>query len=119
MPVIDADAIETLAQHSWPGNVRELENLVERSLIVNGNKKDANFLILNEVINPSQNSPSNDFFPMDQPFLSFDQAIKNYIRQALIRSNGKVRGENGAAQLLKVNHNTLRSKMRKFNLPAK
>ena len=29
-PLLDADAIRALEEHSWPGNVRELENLITR-----------------------------------------------------------------------------------------
>ena len=116
IPAIASDAMEELAEHSWPGNVRELENLVERSLIVNRNKKDANFLIFNELIEPSGNTDGTDMLPMDQQLFSLDQFIKHHIQQALKLSNGKVRGMDGAAQLLQVNHNTLRSKMRKFGI---
>jgi len=31
-------ALDSLMQHSWPGNVRELSNLLERLLILHGNK---------------------------------------------------------------------------------
>lgn len=32
-PVLDENAVRTLAAYAWPGNIRELENLLERSLI--------------------------------------------------------------------------------------
>jgi two-component system response regulator HydG len=35
MPMLSADAMQTLSAHPWPGNVRELKNVVER-LVVRG-----------------------------------------------------------------------------------
>ena len=119
IPTVASDAMEKLAEHSWPGNVRELENLVERSLIVNRNKKDSNSLLFNELIVPSGNPNGTGMLSMDQQFLPLEQAIKQRIQQALKLSNGKVRGKDGAAKLLQVNHNTLTSKMRKLKLSAK
>jgi transcriptional regulator with GAF, ATPase, and Fis domain len=39
-----------------------------------------------------------------------------HIRQALTLSNGKIHGKGGAAELLNINPNTLRSKIRKFGI---
>ena len=116
-PAVAADAMEALAQYAWPGNVRELENLVERSLIINSKNMGSEFLILNEVTDLGQSAQSPDFMPLNQEFLSLDQAVKHHIRKALTISKGKIRGQNGAAQILEVNHNTLRSKMRKYDIP--
>ncbi|HEY0681962.1 MAG TPA: sigma-54 dependent transcriptional regulator [Steroidobacter sp.] len=35
---VDADAMHELEQYSWPGNVRELQNLLERVLIMSGDR---------------------------------------------------------------------------------
>jgi two-component system nitrogen regulation response regulator NtrX len=35
---VDAEALHELEQHSWPGNVRELQNLLERVLIMSGER---------------------------------------------------------------------------------
>ena len=48
-----------------------------------------------------------------------EQAMKNHIRQALKICNGKIEGKSGAAQLLKLNPNTLRRKMRKMSIPRR
>jgi len=76
-------------------------------------------LILNEVVDSVQRTHKSDLMPVNQQLLSLEQAVKNHIRQALKLSNGKVRGENGAARILNVNHNTLRSKMRKLGIAGK
>ena len=35
---IDPDAMQLLVQKSWTGNIRELRNVVERLLILSGNR---------------------------------------------------------------------------------
>ena len=118
-PTIALGAMEALAQYPWPGNVRELENLVERSLIINSKNKDSGFIILNEAADLKQTPHGANAFTSNQPLFTLDQIIRQHIQQALKISKGKVRGEKGAAQLLKINHNTLRSKMRKLNISVK
>ena len=51
--------------------------------------------------------------------LTLDEAMSRQIRQALQRCNGKVSGPGGAAQLLGINPNTLRSRMRKLGITLK
>jgi len=36
--VVDYEAMNELAQYAWPGNVRELQNLLERALIMSGDR---------------------------------------------------------------------------------
>jgi transcriptional regulator with GAF, ATPase, and Fis domain len=52
-------------------------------------------------------------------FLPLDKAMTEHIQQALRLRNGKVFGEDGAAQLLGINPNTLRSRMKKLGIPFK
>ena len=50
---------------------------------------------------------------------SLDDAIKTHIEMALKSCNGKIHGADGAAELLKINPNTLRSRLRKLGIPFK
>jgi transcriptional regulator with GAF, ATPase, and Fis domain len=45
-----------------------------------------------------------------------DTVISRHIRYALSQSQGKVHGRNGAAELLGINPNTLRSRMQKLGI---
>ncbi|HTY23617.1 MAG TPA: sigma 54-interacting transcriptional regulator [Desulfomonilaceae bacterium] len=51
--------------------------------------------------------------------LSLDQIVVQQIRQALETTKGRISGPRGAAQLLGVNPNTLRSRMRKLGISFK
>jgi len=52
----------------------------------------------------------------NEELLMLDEAIKKHIQLALRQTRGKVFGEFGAAKLLGLNPNTLRSRMRKLGL---
>lgn len=51
-----------------------------------------------------------------QAVLTLDEAQRQAIAKALTVSHGKIHGKGGAAELLAINPNTLRSKMRKFGM---
>jgi transcriptional regulator with GAF, ATPase, and Fis domain len=117
LPPVTADAIQRLQAYHWPGNVRELENLVERTLIRSqGRHADSGLEIefLGGVEIPG------DFQSDSQPnpaLLSLDQAMAGHIKRVLQRTKGRIYGPKGAAELLEINPNTLRSRMKKLNIP--
>ncbi len=48
--------------------------------------------------------------------LFLDQIVKEHIEKVLLRTNGRIHGPGGAAELLGVNANTLRNKMDKLHI---
>lgn len=108
-------AIEQLQFHDWPGNVRELQNVIEKSLIINGDEPLTFTNLLDNGDTPLQVSP------IKQPgrFLSMDEMIAQHIQKSLELSKGQVGGNGGAAELLKMNPSTLRARMRKLSISAK
>jgi len=52
----------------------------------------------------------------DSPIVPLTENEKNHIRRALEAAKGKVHGPGGAADLLGINPNTLRSRMRKLGI---
>jgi transcriptional regulator with GAF, ATPase, and Fis domain len=105
-PALSLNCVEGLMKYEWPGNVRELENLVERAIIMNPQGP----LRFNGLL-PSL-STSNE----DQKIESLEEVIKNHIVKALCQSNGKISGKGGAAELLMIHPNTLRSRMDKLGI---
>jgi transcriptional regulator with GAF, ATPase, and Fis domain len=110
-------APETLARlqgYAWPGNVRELENLVERELIRRrGRGGPLRFSGLAATAAPPSGRES-DAPPADLP--SWDEMNRRYIRRVLRHTGGKIHGPGGAAEIMAVNPNTLRSRMRKWRI---
>ncbi|MBM9614569.1 sigma 54-interacting transcriptional regulator [Desulfobulbus rhabdoformis] len=116
VPAIAPGALRRLVQYSWPGNVRELENLVERELII----KREDLLTFHSLPTPAA-GPADASSPLESnndPAMLWplDDAIAAHIMKALHTTGGKISGPGGAAELLQVNANTLRSRMRKLKL---
>jgi formate hydrogenlyase transcriptional activator len=112
-PILAADAIDRLLSYSWPGNVRELENAVERALILDRNS----VLSFKEILFSNKTTNALPDIPKRPESMNLDQVMADHIRIVLKITNGKVEGENGAAQLLEVNPGTLRHRMRKMGIP--
>ena len=53
----------------------------------------------------------------NERILNFQELVTNHIKLALDMAGGRVGGQDGAAKLLKMNPSTLRTKMRKLNIP--
>ena len=118
-PSVSAEEVEHLKAYHWPGNVRELENLVERELIHKRGEEKSGRLKFEHFEMPRKTGESGIEHHMGQNLLLLDQAVSGHILQALKTSNGKISGPRGAAQLLGINPNTLRSRMRKLGISFK
>lgn len=100
--------IDTLLNYNWPGNIRELEHIIERAIIVSeGPNLNFEKLLGGDI---------KEFEPDIESFKTLVENEKEHILNALKISNGKVTGENSAAQLLGINGKTLGSKMRKLKI---
>jgi transcriptional regulator with GAF, ATPase, and Fis domain len=112
VPKITPGSVDRLMAYSWPGNVRELENVVERALILN-KEEQLRFGNLTE----DRVQEHNTFLPDQTDGLStLDEVVKSHIQRALEITNGKIHGSGGAAELIGMNPNTLRSKIKKLGI---
>ncbi len=114
IPTLAPGAIDRLMSYSWPGNVRELQNVVERALILSGGRPLA-FEDLGEA--GKKSLPAAETFSADNGMLALEALVMNHIRRALEITGGRIEGAGGAAKLLEINPSTLRTKMRKLNIP--
>ena len=115
LPVVSLSerAMDRLLAYDWPGNVRELENIVERSLILH---RSGPLSLL--PLDMSQSSSLDISDPSSSSkILTLDVAMAAHIKRALNASRGKVQGPGGAAEILRVNPNTLRKRMTKLGVP--
>jgi len=119
VPSVSAEEIERLKAYHWPGNVRELENLIERELIHKRGKGKSGRLTFEHVDMAAKPAASGLPHEMDHNALTLDEAMSLHIRRALQAANGKISGARGAAQLLGINANTLRSRMRRLGISFK
>ncbi len=100
---ISKKSLQKMMDYSWPGNVRELENVIERAIITSQNK------ILNIEYLPKSNINSDEF-------ISYEENERSHILKALEKTNWKINGTDGAAELLKKNPQTLRARLKKLNI---
>jgi DNA-binding NtrC family response regulator len=117
MRVTDA-GIARLREHSWPGNLRELANALERATIVTPGQAlgpDA-FEFAGRLTSPQGQvtppSPAVD----DGPVLTLEEAQAEHIQRVLARTQGRIYGPGGAAELLGLKPSTLQSKMKKLGV---
>lgn len=119
LPAISSTGSERLKSHVWPGNVRELENLIERELIRGRGMEESARPLFEHFNRAEEGAVPRQLLDADYENLSLDEAMAHHIRQTLRRSGGKIYGPDGAAGLLKINPNTLRSRMKKLGVSAK
>ncbi len=106
---IAKSSLEALVAYSWPGNIRELQNVIERSAILNS----GDTLIVQEVLGDFGDQNRESAKSLTQDLEDFERA--NILR-ALEESDWKVKGEGNAASRLRINPNTLRSRMNKLGI---
>jgi transcriptional regulator with GAF, ATPase, and Fis domain len=108
---VSTDTIRRLQAYSWPGNVRELENLIERALILG---PDSGLLEVNpEFLREVRGMPREAPVQTSTDRHSVERA---HILATLTRTNWVIDGARGAAKLLDLHPNTLRSRMKKFGI---
>ncbi len=137
---INSDALARLTRYRWPGNVRELENLVRRlsalypqdiitETIVDQEiddrpiRDDADASDGNEPLSMAVERHLSDYFdefPGSLPPPGLYQRILREVEYPLISSAlSATRGNQiRAAELLGVNRNTLRKKIRELEIPV-
>ena len=104
-----------LQGYDWPGNVRELAAVIDRAAILGGGVRLEIFRALGGDAVSGPHGSAADVSKEDS-FPTLDDAIREHIERALIRTRGKIEGASGAARLLGLHANTLRSRMEKLGV---
>ena len=104
---ISQTIMDKLQKYPWPGNVRELENVIERAVILS----PRNSLHIPELHAPGINNTSES-----DKLLPLTDMEKAHIIKVLKTTEWKISGEQGAAAILEMHPNTLRSRMNKLGI---
>ena len=104
--IIPKSAMQRLINYSWPGNVRELENIIERAIITSNSRT-----LKVESLSKTENKSSKQ--------LTLEENEINHIVETLEKTSWKISGPNSASELLKINPQTLRSRMLKLRIKRK
>jgi formate hydrogenlyase transcriptional activator len=102
---IPENTMEMLKQYNWPGNVRELRNIIEQAVIIT----DGDVLHVNLPQGISRSSSEVD---------TLKEADRQHITEALEKTGWRIKGRNGAAELLGLKPSTLYAKMEKLGIPT-
>ena len=100
---ISKESLDKLQRYSWPGNVRELRNVIERAMIV---ATGPTLWIDRPDPALSESTPSLNIWENEI------QLIRNVLEMA----GWRIRGRNGAAEILGLKPTTLESRMTKLGI---
>lgn len=137
---IGGETMRRLTNYPWPGNIRELQNVIERAVILS----PGDTLVLAEelrappelvgrvalhtsgliagddgahgVTRPAKQSEIQSPKPETQTDGSLENVERRHIETILTQTNWMIEGERGAANILKLNPSTLRSRMQKLGI---
>ena len=138
---ISPEAVAALQTYRWPGNVRELENLIKRLMAMESDDTIAASSVTRELAtNPAPKPQNGHVTAFDQPAEFFENYLSDYfasfganlppgglyerilaeiepplLRASLTATNGN---QLRAADLLGINRNTLRTKLRSRNVKS-
>jgi transcriptional regulator with GAF, ATPase, and Fis domain len=118
---ITEQAMSRLVEYRWPGTIRELENIIERAVIVaSGTIIDSESIMLDGRVetNPSLNTAVSETRPNGaaEGTLTASENERRHILRILEQTRWVIEGERGAAKVLGLHPNTLRSRMKKLGL---
>jgi formate hydrogenlyase transcriptional activator len=134
---ISEEASRGLTNYAWPGNIRELQNVIERAVILSPGKT----LVLAEELRAPAGTPGisrreeaqiqrsevgGQKSEVDQSLVTsaatgkangaLEDVERRHIKSVLTQTNWMIEGERGAANILKMNPSTLRSRMQKLGV---
>ncbi len=111
LPALAPGEIDRLLTYDWPGNVRELENAVERAIILS----DGKYVTFGSIAGGAQPLVDRRLHGSRETD-RLDELEARHIEAVLKKAGGKVSGKGSAAELLGINSNTLRHRMRKLGV---
>jgi len=106
---ISPGTLDALTAYCWPGNIRELENVIERAVILSDGPELE--------IDPEVFSLSSEGATVpDASAQSLVAVERDHILSVLSQTGWVIEGASGAAKVLGLHPNTLRSRMKKLGI---
>jgi len=116
-------AQDILSRYDWPGNIRELQNVIERAVVLSRGP----IVRLGRDLLPATTedtaasdapirTPQNIVGPGEISGASLEQVEKRHILEVLVQTDWVIEGARGAAKILELHPNTLRSRMKKLRI---
>jgi Response regulator containing CheY-like receiver, AAA-type ATPase, and DNA-binding domains len=115
---ISTEAMEILKKYDYPGNVRELENMIERTVALEGGAT-----ILPESLPPMVNTPSgrkmasSNEIEIGDDGVDLDKVMGQIEKELLVKAIHSANGvKKRAAKLLHISFRSMRYRIEKYNL---
>ena len=104
-----------LHSYDFPGNIRELENIIEYSVIVNDGHSQ---LVLKRPLQPTGKGAMQitEIKTLDDLKRLQRQTETEYLASILKKTGGRIRGKDGAAEMLNEKPTTLESRLLKLGI---
>jgi formate hydrogenlyase transcriptional activator len=114
---VDRQTMERLTAYAWPGNIRELQNVIERAVVLSTGPVLKLGPDLLPVLEDSEGGDEPVAATAERPLISLAEAERRHVEAVLAHTRGVVEGAEGAARILDLHPNTLRSRMKKLGIP--
>jgi len=110
--------MDVLSRYSWPGNIRELQNVMERAVVLcPGTILRLGTDLLPVTSSDREDAANQQSMPAEAvPTNSLESVERTHILQVLQDTRGVIEGPRGAARILNLHPNTLRSRMKKLGI---
>jgi PAS domain S-box-containing protein len=108
---LDPATLARLDSYLWPGNIRELENIVERAVILSRGR----LLEVSAEMLPAVSLPATPRVGRGEA-ADLESVEREHILAVLKEAAWVIEGPRGAAQVLGLHPNTLRSRMKKLGI---
>jgi len=110
---VNPAALRALQRYSWPGNVRELENVIERAMVMAGERT----IELEDLPPDLQAQARSPHLLPDDGTLSIKEATRRLERELIRRALEKTGGNRTqAVRLLEISHPALLYKIKEYGL---
>lgn len=121
---ISQETMDILTHYNWPGNIRELQNVIERAVVMSR----GSMLRLGSDLLPLSNESPTPLIELASDSsgesktgelnaqLSLNGVEKRYILGVLEKTQWVIEGNRGAATILGLHPNTLRSRMKRLGI---
>jgi transcriptional regulator with GAF, ATPase, and Fis domain len=116
---LSVDCIDRLKTYDWPGNVRELQNVIERGVITARQGRLNLDHALPEPVKPANieiSTPSENNVKTVKTVKQLQQLERENLTLALEKSQWRVAGKKGAAQLTGMPASTFQSRMKALGI---
>ncbi len=108
---VSDETMEHLIRYPWPGNIRELQNVIERAVVVSRGAVLELDRELGPVPGGGDREGAESAAAAPPKFATLEEVERNHIVAILDQTGWVIEGPKGAARILKLHPNTLRSRM--------